>query len=95
MFIPTLSWIVYCCCVVAAVVVFIVFVVVVNLPVLCGPEPGGHPLKAIPERKKIVLTSSLHFCVKYKLSGFTYCGYVPFGESSGPMQTGPPHSATI
>jgi hypothetical protein len=52
-FIPTLSWILCCCCVVAAVVVFIVVVVlVVNLPVLCGPEPGGHPLKTIPEKEK-------------------------------------------
>jgi hypothetical protein len=35
------------CCIVAVVVV-----VVVNLPVLCGPEPGEHPLKPIPEKEK-------------------------------------------
>ncbi len=57
MFIHSLSRIFCCCrCVVAVavvlVVVIFVVVVVVNLPVLCGPEPGGHPLKPIPEKKK-------------------------------------------
>jgi hypothetical protein len=49
----TLSWILCCCCVVAVVVFVVVVVLDVNLPVLYGPEPGGHPLKAIPEKEKL------------------------------------------